>query len=950
MKKAFVLLIVMVFSFVHAFNFVGCSGAEATQREVRACWVSSVGNLDFPTAKGLSEASLKKEIDTIVYNCKQIGLNTIFFQVRPMGDALYSSEVFPWSVYLSGQQGMAPENEFDPLDYFIKKAHTAGIELHAWINPYRIGTGTAVWEKLSRDNPAVIHPEYTITSSTGVFYDPGQPEVRRLIVSGVTEIVKKYDVDGIHFDDYFYPYDLNGFDDENTYLKYGNGMSLGDFRRNSVDQLIKTVYTTIKTLNKNVSFGVSPFGIWANQSVHPQGSQTSGLSSYSEIYSDSKKWVEEGWLDYICPQIYWSFENKAAPFATLVDWWSDLCSGNKVDLYVGAALYRVGSNEAGWAEGTVMEKQLRYASKKNGYAGHCFFRYGCLLDNKKGALDSILNYYGVKTMPSLINGSVSQQISVEYKEPQASSALTISSPSGGSVVYGSSVSVCGTTKPGRAVTVNGVPATVSSKGFYSAYVPLKMGKNTVSVVSDGEKKSITVSRKSVDAKKNSAFLESFGPNGAVYCGASDVIEFGMEYLPGATILLSNGVISVSLEADDNNPSVYSCQWTAPLFAVEEKLVLKDFSIIIKDARGTTSYPIDLELYLYSDGYTEKRCLIKESYIYDNWEGGSQMDNDPLSQGGVVHIVQKLGNRALLDNGFWVDCANLSNDDVKLSDTLNYSYDIVTIAASESFCYSTKYLAGNLSIHLSKGRNVRFEIESEQADLMVDIKQGITDSEVVLSYRSGKKIIGYEVLSQSGKITVYVRSLTNELAGKTIMLDAGHGGEDDGALGPGGSQYPSESDLNLVLTAALKKALEANGATVLLTRNSDKTVTLAERVECAARYSPDVFVSLHYNSVSVTENYNTVSGGLMLYSSPVAEELAKTIAKNLWNGVGKEASVSSRRQSLYVCRQTRFPSVLVETGFMCNPLEYEKMCDMDIAEKIANNIVIGLRDYFVTVCS
>lgn len=358
------------------------SGCKAEQKEpfeeMRACWVASIGNLDFPSAMGLSAKEMQEEMDEIVDNCKEMNLNTIFFQVRPNGDALYPSEFFPWSAYLSGQQGRAPNENFDCLSYFIEAAHKAKMQLHAWINPYRIGTGANAKERLSSDNPAVVHPEYTISCKAGLYYDPGLPEVRRLILQGVAELVQNYELDGIHFDDYFYPYDLEGFDDSATFTEYGKGRSLEDFRRASVDSLVEAAFKVIKTMNPSVSFGISPFGIWANKEDHQAGSNTHGMSSYSEIYSDSKKWVEEGWVDYICPQIYWSRVHPAAPFGELADWWDSLCQKEEIPLVIGLAAYKIGGEEKGWESEQEIIEQIAYGKGKKSYGGYCLFRYGVL--------------------------------------------------------------------------------------------------------------------------------------------------------------------------------------------------------------------------------------------------------------------------------------------------------------------------------------------------------------------------------------------------------------------------------------------------------------------------------------------------------------------------------------------------------------------------------------------
>lgn len=387
MKRLICLMISMVLL------LCSCKEIPKQKEEIRACWVASIGNLDFPSKQGLSAMELQREIDTIIENCSKNHINTIFFQVRANGDALYPSEIFPWSVYLSGRQGQAPSENFDCLAYFIKRAHLSGISLHAWINPYRIGSGSKVWDSLSTDNPAVVHREYTVTSQAGVYYNPGLPEVRQLIMSGVAELVRNYALDGIHFDDYFYPYDMSGFDDSAVYRRYGADLSLEDFRRQSVDCLVESVYKMIKTIDKEVQFGISPFGIWANASAMEGGSATRGMNSYSAIFSDSKKWVEEGWVDYICPQIYWSRENKVASFEVLADWWDALCQKEGVSLVVGLAVYKVGCEEIGWESGEVIADQLRYLSKKESCIGHSYFRYASLMENPKGTLDAIMDFY-----------------------------------------------------------------------------------------------------------------------------------------------------------------------------------------------------------------------------------------------------------------------------------------------------------------------------------------------------------------------------------------------------------------------------------------------------------------------------------------------------------------------------------------------------------------------------
>ncbi len=939
MKRWISFLLIAVFSFLNVFAFIGCRPMEAEDiDEVRAAWVCSIGNMDFPSRMGLSVSALKTEIDTIIETCRRYELNTLFFQVRPNGDALYKSSIFPWSVYLTGTQGKAPADGFDPLAYFIKKAHRAKIQLHAWINPYRIGSGTRVWEGLSRDNPAVLHKDYTITSDTGVYYDPGHPDARQLILDGVLEIVRNYEIDGIHFDDYFYPYDLSGFDDSATYTAYGKGLSLEDFRRQSVNTLVESCYKEIKSIKKDVQFGISPFGIWANKWVDPAGSDTRGMSSYAAIFSDSKKWVEEGWLDYVCPQIYWTDQHEAAPFDVLVDWWDDLCTRHGMPLYIGMALYKVGEGEPGFEEGIVMGEQLLYASQKRSYAGHSFFRFGLLSQNPEGALDSILAYYQGRPQET--------EKPLNYPQLQKSEDLNITTPSNGSKFEAGHVSVAGTARAGSSVSVNGVEAVVTENGLFAAYVPLKMGKNTITVQSEGEQRSIRVDR---IAKSEIKKLQEPYPTGSVHRGAGDVLSFSAQAPNGATVTLTNGQISIPLQAEKDGSSTYQGVWTIPSIPMGDQLLLDDFRYEVVLEGNTTVTPADLQLNIYSNGYRQEKILKEDAYIFDESSGGSQMDHDPLRQGTRVWVTGLEGTRALLENGYWVEQELLGDEPVMRAEPCGYDYEVLHISAKEFFGYSSYCDGEVLEITLSGDRTEAYDIDTDQLDLLTEWSRSASSSVLEISSGMGRKIAGYELIQQRGQLMVYLRFHQGGLAGKRIVLDAGHGGQDHGAMGPGGSAYPSESDLNLLLAYTLKKELENAGAEVTMTRTSDRTVTLANRTELAHSLAPDLFISLHHNSTGETGDYTSATGGLMLYSAPHSKSLAEGMAVNLWDGVGEKAT-RSKRQSLFVCRDTRYPAVLVEAGYLCNPLEYEMLCREDITKKIAKNMVKSLRDYFVTVCS
>lgn len=358
-----------------------CAYENSDTEDFRGVWVSTVLNLDYPSSPTTDPTKLKAEIDKTVERFAKLGFNTIILQVAPCSDAIYKSDILPWSSFLTGRQGLGPADGFDPLEYWVKKCHECSMDIHAWINPYRITKGSCTYDKLAKNHPAVLHPSWIVKySDNNYYYNPGLPEVRDHICSIVRELVSNYDIDGIHMDDYFYP--GRDFNDEEQYLRYNNGQfsNIGDWRRNNVNMMVKRVYDTVHSIRDDVVFGISPAGIWDNKSTNPRGSDTNGGSSYSTQYADSLKWVEEEWIDYIIPQIYWEFGAKISDFKILNDWWSDAVAGTDVKLYIGMADYR--TYEAGvdsvWYKGKEIKKQMLYNKSQPNVAGEAHFRAGLI--------------------------------------------------------------------------------------------------------------------------------------------------------------------------------------------------------------------------------------------------------------------------------------------------------------------------------------------------------------------------------------------------------------------------------------------------------------------------------------------------------------------------------------------------------------------------------------------
>lgn len=356
---------------------------ESPKEVMRAVWVATSFGLDFPKNPTTDSASLKKELDGLVNSAKEMGFNTLFFQVRPSGDAFYKSDLFPWSAYLSGEEGTAPDDGFDPLEYLVEICHKQNIKVHAWINPYRLSAQKSS-SPLSVES---LHPDWVINCGGKKYLNPGLPEVNDFVAQGAAEIAKNYAVDGIQIDDYFYP--EGDFSDDWSYSVYGKEFSdKGEWRRNNINSLVEKMKAAIKKENPNVLFGISPQGIWANAKNLVGGSETNGKEAYFSAYADTKKWLEENAADYIIPQIYWNIGYFGADFKTLANWWNKAAEGSKTKLYLGLAAYKAADctdPEAVWYKqggALELERQTSLAEGLENVCGTAVFRFGSFESNE----------------------------------------------------------------------------------------------------------------------------------------------------------------------------------------------------------------------------------------------------------------------------------------------------------------------------------------------------------------------------------------------------------------------------------------------------------------------------------------------------------------------------------------------------------------------------------------
>ena len=373
------------------------------KNELRGVWVATLLNIDWPSSSHLSTQEQKQEIISILDHHHATGINAIFLQVRPAGDAFYNSSLEPWSEWLTGIQGKEPRPYYDPLKFWIEESHKRGMELHAWFNPFR----AAVHDRrhlLGAEHIISKQPDWFVDYGGRIYYNPGLPEVRQYAHQIIMDVVKRYDIDGVHFDDYFYPYKIDGqeFNDYASYKLHGNNFnSIEDWRRNNVSSFIKTLSQALNSEKPSLRFGISPFGVWRNQKNDTQGSATNaGHTAFDDLYADVILWMKHGWIDYLAPQLYWHIGFEPADYKVLLEWWSNHSYGRHI--YIGQSAYKVrrDADLSAWQNPGEMPQHIRLNREYPQVKGNIFFSSKSLMNNALGLGDSLRNKY--HKLPALV--------------------------------------------------------------------------------------------------------------------------------------------------------------------------------------------------------------------------------------------------------------------------------------------------------------------------------------------------------------------------------------------------------------------------------------------------------------------------------------------------------------------------------------------------------------------
>ena len=394
-----------------------CFAQITPKREFRAVWIATVGNIDWPSKPGLQPEVQREEFRHLLNYHQLMGMNAVIVQVRPCADAFYPSTLEPWSQWLTGTRGLAPAPFYDPLEFMIEETHQRGMEFHAWLNPYRAMmnadkffadsthlaldkyqiTPDSIRSTFDTTSWVYRHPDWFLQYGDRLYFDPGLPAVRNHILNVVYDIVRRYDVDAIHMDDYFYPYRIQGleFPDTASFRQFNDGFSpdqKDDWRRHNVDLVIEMIQDSIKSIKPHVKFGISPFGVWRNDSNDPEGSQTkAGQTNYDDLYANILKWLKNGWIDYVVPQLYWQIGFDLADYKILANWWNEHSYGKS--LYFGQGLYRVDENSKtpAWQDPEEIIRQINLNRSLSNVSGSAYFSSRSVINNKLNVRDLVID-------------------------------------------------------------------------------------------------------------------------------------------------------------------------------------------------------------------------------------------------------------------------------------------------------------------------------------------------------------------------------------------------------------------------------------------------------------------------------------------------------------------------------------------------------------------------------
>lgn len=952
--------------------------------EVRGVWIAAVYNIDYPSQTDLSAEQLRAELDAILDACEKNQLNTIFFQVRPTCDALYKSELFPVSRSLS----TTGELVFDPLDYIVTEGHRRNIRIHAWLNPLRVTASGTDLSALPEDSPARRNPDWVVPYADGkLYFNAGLPEVHTLIADGVAEIVRNYDVDGVVFDDYFYPYpanDENGlqaaFNDDAAFAAYGTDYSdRAAWRRDNINKIVRLVYETVHSIDDACEFGISPFAIWQNDDGTNGGSATNGFEGYSSLYCDALAWIDGGYIDYISPQIYWTFDNNSAPYDVLTRWWNAALDGSDVKLYISHASYRYEEGEWNEPQGQLTE-QITFARSEKSYHGSIFYGYDEINRNIRGAADDIAAAY---TNEIIYTDIVSNERSI-----------TITSPSDGSTSSDGSIYILGMCDPYYPLTVTGGGMTnqkvsMTKSGYFNLYVTLKKGENLFLFEQNGQELRLTI-------HYGTSLLESTPSAEDLPVPTLDSLSINVTY-PTSDVTTAEDILWVQCTAP------YGSTVTAEIGGVQTPLVPLEtpkktwaqngYVAVSYGANANLPKPAEGEILdcgkvkftlTHTDGTVETQgrqvralgegamlCVrVKEDYTHLKITENSSYYNDyTVQSAGMTEyaVSQRNGFYRLRMGGYVREDAVEEITDPALFPSTNgtiLSTSVRNIGKQTEFrIQCTDKPAYNAAIDDDRFVVTLYRMDASTAPLpsmgenplLKSCEIVRLDDRVRYSFElyDVENFYGFDLHYENDAVIVTLRNpialdlnAAKPLTGVRIVLDAGHGGEDRGAAGVLASADSTmhEKNLNLLITLETAEKLTDLGAEVSLIRTDDSTIDLDTRMAYLEETEPDLCLSIHQNSVQASSDITRIRGTLGLWCMDSGRMLADCVGEAVSNSLGRMWR-GAQYQMLAMCRNPKFPQALIEIGFITSVEEYELMTAGDGISRASDGICHGVIDYF-----
>ena len=1008
----------------------------SSDEEMRGLWVASVVNIDWPKNATTSAIELKKEALAALDFAQEHRFNAIFLQIRPTADSLFPSAFFPWSKYLTGTVGTPPDEGFDPLAFWIEEAHKRGIALHAWLNPYRItkkeSSDPAVsLDQLPGSHPARLHPEWTVFHGENLYFNPGLPEVRALLLNSITEILTRYAVDGIHFDDYFYPDgsatkltaapapntvarrghapDKKGvlvyaspFNDSAAFVQYGAAhASIDDWRRSNVDTFVRDVGQLIRKTAPNVQYGISPFGIWRNKGSDANGSDTNGSESFTSHAADTRKWVREGWIDYIAPQLYWQLGYSIADYDKLSAWWSQVVAGTGVDLYIGQAAYRMDADDvnSAWYGVSELEKQENHNRKNPEWDGSIFFSYQSFLDRPglaaalkamRQAQDGLVTQPGGGYVTMLAFANVpggnppdSAATAISKSKGLSSGGLLVSRPSASMKTNASNQYFNGASNPDKPLYLNGVPVeSRSPEGYFGIYMPLSRGKNTFVFSQEGVYLTRTIWRNkpaaTASAPSKMAAIgipaESAYPQSPLYGQPGETYTLTCTAPIGAKVTVRVGGVTYNMVPATTKepgagayPTTYKFSWVMPKQTGTPRVVDAGAPLYTMTYNGKTykrSAPSKIGIVMPgAPFYAEMKKPATETYDGMTTSGGTRY---LLTLGERDTITGMVGEWVRLGSGLFVRKGSVTAIKEKAAiRAVATNADYVIEAAQDQFTFDTSVRTAVTVLFDGKALRIRVPLATSlmlpalPADSLfstVTSEPSGSGLQYVFKLKEGARLDGYSLEQTATGYAVplkrHIKSAPGgpPLLGKTILLDPGHGGTpekypdgDTGAIGPLGALW-SERSINLSHAYVLKAQLEQLGATVVLTRTGDTPLSLEARLAMSRKLRPDLFISLHADSLDDTADISKVSGFSVWYREPLAADIGGRVLRNVVDNLGVRDRRLNQR-NFYVVRGTWTPSILFEAGFVPNITEFSQMLDPVRQNRMMGLIAGAVVEYF-----